>query len=213
MGQDANPNMPGMQDQHSVRIALDKPFSYKGKIVNFFYATHLYELANGVKNKKDIKITAGTALGLSGVANKVPHVHVGYVGDRAQNSFLNYMEVKSMLSSARQSGGPTLFGGTRLLHKGEYVIDKDSVDLFGGNPFFSMINGVENDRQRSEKASALMQYLSKYTGRKIDQRPQVIVEDSEVVEMPSPPIYVNSGSSGYSSGGGSDWEYHNLELR
>lgn len=213
MGQDANPNMPGMQDQHSVRIALDKPFSYKGKIVNFFYATHLYELANGVKNKKDIKITAGTALGLSGVANKVPHVHVGYVGDRAQNSFLNYMEVKSMLSSARQSGGPTLFGGTRLLHKGEYVIDKDSVDLFGGNPFFSMINGVENDRQRSEKASALMQYLSKYTGRKIDQRPQVIVEDSEFVAMPSPPIYVNSGSSGYSSGGGSDWEYHNLELR
>lgn len=212
MGQDANPDMPGMQDQHSVRIALDKPFSYKGKIVNFFYATHLYELASGIKNKKDIKITAGTPLGLSGVANKVPHTHVGYVADRAQNSFLNYQEVRSMLSSARQSGGPTLLGGIRLLHGGEYVIDKDSVDLFGGNSFFSMINGVENERQRSEKSSALIQHLSKYTGRKIDQNPPIIVEDEDIVISP-PSIYVDSGSSGYSSGGGSDWEYHNLELR
>ena len=115
--------------------------------------------------------------------------------------------------SGKETGGSTLLGGIRLLHRGEYVIDKDSVDLFGGNSFFSMINGIENERQRGEKSSTLIQHLSKYTGRKIDQRPQVIVEDPEVVVMPSQPIYVNSGSSGYSSGGGSDWEYHNLELR
>lgn len=215
MGQDANPNMPGMQDQHSVRIALDKPFSYKGKTVNFFYATHLYDLAIGVKNKKGIKISAGTPLGLSGVANKVPHVHVGYVEDRDQNSFLNYLEVKSMLSSARESGGSTLSGGIRLLHKGEYVIDKDSVDLFGGTPFFSMINGIENKKQRSEKSSQLIQHLSKYTGRKIDQRPEVIVENSDPIIIQGPPTYIASGSSGGSFGGGSSNydEYATLDLR
>jgi hypothetical protein len=216
MGQDANPNMPGMQDQHSVRIALDKPFSYKGKTVNFFYATHLYDLAIGVKNKKGIKISAGTPLGLSGVANKVPHVHVGYVEDRAQNSFLNYLEVKSMLSSARESGGPTLSGGIRQLHKGEYVIDKDSVDLFGGTPFFSMINGVENEKQRSEKSSQLIQHLSKYTGRKIDQRPEMIVENSDPIIIQGPPTYIASGSSGGSFGGSSsndkDNTFDRLEL-
>lgn len=100
MGQDANPNMGGHQDQHSVRIKLDKPFSYKGKKVNFFYATHLYELDSRVKDKKGIKIAAGTPLGLSGVANKVPHIHVGYVEDREQNKFLNYLDVRSLLSGA-----------------------------------------------------------------------------------------------------------------
>ena len=117
-------------------------------------------------------------------------------------------------SSSRQSGGPTFTGGIRLLHKGEYVIDKDSVDLFGGVSFYHMINGVENKKQRAQKSSSLIQHLSKYTGRKIDQRPTVIVESPEDIIVPSPPIYVSSGSGGSgSSGGESDWEYDNLELR
>lgn len=104
MGQDANPNMPGMQDQHSVRIKLDKPFNYAGKPVNFFYATHMYELNNAVKNKSNIPIKAGTVLGKIGVANNVSHTHVGYVGDRNQNTFLNFKEVKNLLSSAVGGG-------------------------------------------------------------------------------------------------------------
>ena len=119
-----------------------------------------------------------------------------------------------MYSSSRQSGGPTLSGGVRLLHKGEYVIDKDSVDLFGGVSFYHMINGVENKRQRGQRSSTLIQHLSKYTGRKIDQRPQVIVEEPLNAIVPSPPIYASAGAGGFgSSGEGSDWEYDNLELR
>jgi len=213
MGQDANPNMPGQQDQHSVRIKLDKPFSHKGKTVNFFYATHLYELSSAVKNKSGIKINAGTPLGLSGVANKVPHVHVGYVGDRNQTSFLNYLEVKSMLSSSRQSGGPTLSGGIRLLHEGEYVIDKDSVDLFGGVQFFSMINGIENEKQRNEKSSQLIKHLSKYTGRKIDQRPEIIVDNSEVDFIMSPSILTKPQSSTTIIDEEINWEQDILSMR
>jgi len=118
-------------------------------------------------------------------------------------------------STGRESGGPTLTGGIRQLHKGEYVIDKDSVDLFGGNSFFSMINRVENKKQRSEKSSQLIQHLSKYTGRKIDQRPEMIVENSETVIIQGPSTYIESGSSGGFSGGGSSNydEYATLDLR
>lgn len=98
MGQDANPFMSGKQDQHSVRIKLDKPFMYAGKEVKYFYATHLYELANNLKNKSNVKINAGDFIGKSGVANNVPHVHVGFVEDREQTKYLNYTEVKSLLT-------------------------------------------------------------------------------------------------------------------
>ena len=119
-----------------------------------------------------------------------------------------------MLSSARESGGSTLSGGIRQLHKGEYVIDKDSVDLFGGNPFFNMINGIENERQRSERSSQLIQHLSKYTGRKIDERPPIIIQEPEPIIVQGPPTYIASRSSGGSSGGGeSNWEFDILDWR
>ena len=116
--------------------------------------------------------------------------------------------------SGRMTGGPTLTGGLRLLHKGEFVIDKDSVDLFGGNSFFSMINGVENEKQRSEKAFQLIKHLEIYTGRKIDQRPEMVVENSEPIIVQLPPTYIASESSEGSSGGssGPNWEQDRLEL-
>jgi hypothetical protein len=116
--------------------------------------------------------------------------------------------------SGRMTGGPTLTGGLRLLHKGEFVIDKDSVDLFGGNSFFSMINGVENEKQRSEKAFQLIKHLEIYTGRKIDQRPEMVVENSEPIIVQLPPTYIASESSEGSSGGSSEpnWEQDRLEL-
>jgi muramidase (phage lysozyme) len=117
-------------------------------------------------------------------------------------------------STGRITGGSTLLGGTRQLHKGEYVIDKDSVDLFGGNPFFNMINGIENERQRSERSSQLIQHLSKYTGRKIDERPPIIIQEPEPIIVQGPPTYIAFRTSGGSSGGGeSNWEYNMLELR
>jgi len=117
-------------------------------------------------------------------------------------------------TASRESGGPTLMGGMRLLHKGEYVIDKDSVDLYGGDNFFRMINGIENENQRKEKSSSLIQHLSKYTGRKIDQRPVMVVDDEEDILIPSPPIYIPMSSSAF-GGGGSDVnvEQDRLELR
>jgi len=157
----------------------------------------------------------------SNLAIDIPGIQWGGSGAIGQREFSGSAKVRSILGlndsiqSGRMSGGPTLLGGIRLLHKGEYVIDKDSVDLFGGTSFFGMINGVENKKQRSEKSSQLIQHLSKYTGRKIDQRPEVIVENSDPIIIQGPPTYIESASYEGSSGGGfgSNWEQDMLELR
>ena len=176
--------------------------------------------------RKGQKVKKGTVLGELGNTGKStgPHLH----WETSINPKDTGMPKSAVLSrfnplsryskespfAGRESGGPTLSGGIRLLHKGEYVIDKDSVDLFGGTPFFSMINGIENEKQRSEKSSQLMQHLSKYTGRKIDQRPEVIVENSDPIIIQGPPTYISSESSGGSFGdsSGPNWEQDRLEL-
>lgn len=105
MGQDSDPTKPGIQDQHSFRIKIDKPFTYAGKKVNFVYGTHLSTLHPGVKDKSGIHINAGTVMGKMGVANNVPHLHLGFVGDRSQNTFLNFQEMKKILGGAPDPGG------------------------------------------------------------------------------------------------------------
>jgi murein DD-endopeptidase MepM/ murein hydrolase activator NlpD len=181
----------------------------------YFRFAHMLKPPN---YKPGQQIPAGKIFGNVGStgASTGPHIHFevnkaisGYGGDRDPIPYGKYLTI------GRMTGGPTLSGGIRLLHKGEYVIDKDSVDLFGGTSFFSMINGVENKKQRSEKSSQLMQHLSKYTGRKIDQRPEMIVENSDPIIIQGPPTYITSGSSGGSSGGGSgsNWELDMLEMR
>ena len=123
MGQDSDPRKPGIQDQHSFRIKLDKPFTYAGKKVNFAYGTHLAELHQGVKDKSGIHIKAGTLMGTMGVANKVPHLHLGFVEDRAQNRFLNFREMKNLFKGAPSTDvsdtsgmltGSSLGGGDQL---------------------------------------------------------------------------------------------------
>lgn len=179
----------------------------------YFRFAHMLKPPN---YKPGQQIPANKIFGYVGSTGKStgPHIHFEvnksisfYGGDRDPTPYGKYISI------GRETGGPTLSGGVRLLHKGEYVIDKDSVDLFGGVSFYSMINKVENEKQRTQKSSTLIQHLSKYTGRKIDQRAEVIVdnEEEDVVIM-SPPV-INRGSSFMSGGHSPNWEQDILEMR
>ena len=114
MGQDSDPTKPGVQDQHSFRIKVDKPFEYAGKKVNFVYGTHLSAMNKQFANKSGVKVKAGDVMGAMGVANNVPHLHVGFVGDRAQRSYLKFNEVKGLLTGAKNvtPTDASLVGGT-----------------------------------------------------------------------------------------------------
>jgi hypothetical protein len=181
MGQDANPDMPGMQDQHSVRIKLDRPFEYAGKKVNFFYATHMYDLAKSIKNKSGMRINAGDFLGLSGVANNTPHVHVGFVEDREQNTFLNYRQVRSLLTGAsvKDLGGDVEHGDVATQEQTQ-------------SP---MTFANESDRRLY---TAYLNYITQPMGRGLDIRPTI----DQVVGVPgsagpnqSPSSVIPSGSA------------------
>lgn len=164
---------------------------------------------------KGQKTTPGQLLGYVGSTGSStgPHVHfeshdsitMAY-GNKDPMPYIKYLTI------GRESGGPTLSGGIRLLHKGEYVIDKDSVDLFGGVPFFSLINGIENEKQREGKSSQLIKHLSQYTGRKIDQRPEIVIDDSEDIVIASPSV-VMSGFSYMDNEESPNWEQDILMMR
>ena len=117
MGQDSDPTKPGIQDQLSFRIRLNKPFTFEGKKVNFVYGTHLSTLDPAVANKFGIPIKAGQKLGTMGVANNVPHLHIGFIEDRAQTRFLDFKEVRRLLSghssNREKKGAAGLLKGSR----------------------------------------------------------------------------------------------------
>jgi hypothetical protein len=84
-------------------------------------------------------------------------------------------------------GGLAKKTGLHMLHKGEFVIDKDSVDLFGKD-FIATINEVENKTQLKQKADSLISILQNYT--------DYGMSSSEVVFVP---FQAQSDTEDYSS--------------
>jgi hypothetical protein len=94
-----------------------------------------------------------------------------------------------------------------MLHEGEFVVDKDSVDLVGKN-FIATINAIENKTQLQQKVGSLIGHLSYITGYEPGGQQQVVVEmpePAEVIPMMMPvPIGVG-GCGGAGSGSGYDY--------
>ncbi len=67
----------------SVRLALDEPIALGSRRVTHVYHTHMAKLffqkAEG--EARVIRVAAGEALGVSGTANGVPHLHLGLLCD------------------------------------------------------------------------------------------------------------------------------------
>lgn len=110
---------------------------------------------------------------------------------------------KDHVHAAYFGGGFVGKGGNITTHPGEYVIDKDTVDLFGRR-FMDILNDTENVSQRRTAAQSLMTILSTYAGYEIGAPQEVEVEDSQTtviapIMLPSNDSHATSGGSGGSS--------------
>jgi hypothetical protein len=119
-----------------------------------------------------------------------------YAGSRKVRSVLGIGQ-----NAPRFHGGPILKTGNFFGHKGEYVIDKDSVDLFGID-FIDSINRVENHSQLITKAPSIIEKLKLISGYTDYENPESQIVYVEVpVEVPVL-MPIGSGSGGVFVGGG-----------
>lgn len=105
---------------------------------------------------------------------------------------------------AYEEGGPVNKTDYALTHPGEYVVDADSVKLFG-KQFYDIINKVEMVSQRKNASDSLISILSHYTEDGFLENPkdyEYPVPPPQVIMIPGPVIEIASSSgSGGSIGG------------
>ena len=93
----------------------------------------------------------------------------------------------------RFHGGPILKTGDFFGHKGEYVIDADSVELFGD--IIPDINSIENKTQLIAKLPSIIEQLKSISGYPYYDNPN---QPPQIIVIKSPPeiVYVPTGSGG-----------------
>jgi len=104
-----------------------------------------------------------------------------------------------------EEGGPVNKTDYALTHLGEYVVDADSVKLFG-RQFYDIINKVETVSQRKNASDSLISILSQYTEDGFLENPEddysYPVPAPVYVMIPGPVIEEYASSSGFGGGGG-----------
>jgi hypothetical protein len=109
-------------------------------------------------------------------------------------------KIRGMIQGKMFKGGYIKQTGNYLTHPGEYVIDADSVKLFGIH-FYDIINKVEMVSQRKNASIKLILILSQYTPDGFRQTPEdyaYSVPAQEYIYIPGP-VFETASSSG--SGG------------
>ncbi len=73
----------GKDTPNSVRLALETPIAWKGHKITHVYYTHMSALTHQMHEGTEprVVIKAGDALGVSGVGNGMPHLHIGFLLD------------------------------------------------------------------------------------------------------------------------------------
>jgi hypothetical protein len=122
-------------------------------------------------------------------------------GKNEPNDHWNHVHV------AYEEGGPVNKTDYALTHPGEYVVDADSVKLFGIQ-FYDIINKVEMVSQRKNASDSLISILSQYTEDGFPENPkdyEYPVPPPQVIMIPGPVVEIASSSgSGSGGGGGND---------
>ena len=131
-------------------------------------------------------------------------------GSPAFRGFGKYESAPNALHShhvhvAYFNGGFVKKTGLHMLHKGEFVVDKDSVDLLGKD-FIATINSIENTSQLKNKADSLINTISHIAEYEPGGQQEVVVEQPEpeivYITTPAPTgggVMAMGGSSGGSN--------------
>jgi hypothetical protein len=194
-----------------------------GNYVNWIDSSgtgHFYAHMNSPASvKKGQRIKAGTILGYVGNTgtSSGPHLHwetatnprdTGMPKSAVLSRFnpLSRYKKESPFTGSRFHGGFITKDGMYNLHKNEFVVDKDSVDLVGKD-FIATINAIENKTQLQQKVGSLIGHLSYITEYEPGGQQQVVVEmpEPEVIPMMMPvPI---GGGGMMIAGSGSGYDY------
>jgi hypothetical protein len=105
---------------------------------------------------------------------------------------------------AYKEGGPVNKTDYAQTHPGEYVVDADSVKLFGIQ-FYDIINKVEMVSQRKNASNNLISILKQYTEDGFPETEDDYsyqVSPPQVIRIPGPVVVIGSSSSGGNRGGG-----------
>ena len=98
---------------HSIRIRLDTPLIEKGVTYNFIWYTHLYKVDSSILDRSDVPVKTGDKLGLTGIGNRVPHLHFGVVVDRAQTRWMKHGDIAELIwGSGSSATRPILSRGS-----------------------------------------------------------------------------------------------------
>jgi murein DD-endopeptidase MepM/ murein hydrolase activator NlpD len=116
--EDTNLSTALFDPPHSVRIRLDNPLEVNGASYPFIWYTHLFKVDSSILNKFEVPIKAGDPVGLTGIGNRVPHLHFGIVFDRRQSKWVSHKDIAKLIwgsgsprarsEVAKGSFGPTV---------------------------------------------------------------------------------------------------------
>ncbi len=109
---------PG-DDDKAVRLELDEPIPFEGRLVTHVWYAHLYELTylQRERTERRIRVRGGERLGTSGAANGSPHLHLGFLLDdwvgQRWGTFLDEDEIRVLLGNYRKKERLPLNPGQR----------------------------------------------------------------------------------------------------
>ena len=94
-------------DPNCVRVRLDAPITWQSRRITHVWYAHMKSLAfvqpEGARARRHVE--AGELLGVSGIANRAPHLHLGLLldGDVSQRwgSFLDADQIRALLGDYR----------------------------------------------------------------------------------------------------------------
>lgn len=98
---------------HSVRVRLDQPIEMNGNTYYFIWYTHLYKVDASILDKEEVPIKAGAPIGLTGIGNRVPHLHFGVIQDRPQNVCMPHQEIARLIWDPGIKEHPRLVNGSK----------------------------------------------------------------------------------------------------